>query len=85
MLTFPDVHPVNDEVLQQVISLGINSEIVEELVSKDVIEKVTGMLFQIFRFKKYSDSRWLTVATSARAMVAAALVGFPELVYHCRG
>ena len=104
VLTFPDVHPVNDEVLQQVwISLGIETEITEELVSlgllfhsgslivkvahaqsQEIIEKVTGMLFHIFRFKKYSDSRWLTVATSARAMVAAALVGFPELINHCR-
>ena len=46
----------------------------------DVLEAVASALMAVWRFVKFSDSRWLTVGTSARTVIAAVLTGIDGLV-----
>ena len=49
-------------------------------VPGDVVDCVCSALTATWRFVKFTLSRWLTVGTSARTVVAAMLTGLPSLV-----
>jgi len=46
----------------------------------DLCETISTCLMSIWRFHKFTESRWLTVGTSARTVVAALLTGIESLV-----
>ena len=46
----------------------------------DIVCVVASALMAVWRFVKFSDSRWLTLGTSARTVVAALLTGIESLV-----
>ena len=46
----------------------------------DVVSVIIACLSSVWRFVKFTTSRWLTVGTSARALVAALLTGVENLV-----
>ena len=46
----------------------------------DVIDAVASALMAVWRFVKFSESRWLTVGTSARTVIAAVLTGIEDLI-----
>ena len=48
--------------------------------SIDLAERIFGVILSIFRFKKFTDSRWLTIGDSARTLLAALFVGLRPLV-----
>ena len=48
--------------------------------SPELIDLVTSALLSTWRFRKWSTSRWLTVGTSSRVLVAALLTGIEDLV-----
>ena len=55
------------------VRAGINAEL-------DVVDAIASALMAIWRFQKFTDSRWLTVGTSARTVVAALLTGIEDMV-----
>jgi hypothetical protein len=52
--------------------------------SASLFEAVSGALWSIWRFRLFSDSRWLTVGSCCRALVAAQLTGVCALVSHIK-
>ena len=50
--------------------------------SPDVVGRVTACLTSIWRFRKWTESRWLTVGVGSRSAVAGFLLGLPDLVEH---
>jgi len=49
-----------------------------------VIERVSGALLALWKFKTFSTSRWCSVGTPCRTFVAALLTGFDSMVSHIR-
>lgn len=47
-------------------------------------EKVTTCLLAVFRFKQFTDSRWVTIGCSCRSLVASLLLGLGPLVDRVR-
>lgn len=45
----------------------------------DLIESIATTLLAVWRFRKFTESRWLTVGTSCRTLVAAVILGFDDL------
>ena len=48
--------------------------------ANDLMGRLIVGLLQVMRFEKYSDSRWLTVGGTCRALTAALLLGIDSLV-----
>ena len=48
--------------------------------SGDLLEKISGALLNLWKFRQYTTSRWVTVGTSCRVLVTAMLSGFDSLV-----
>ena len=48
--------------------------------TEDLVGLIITGLFAVFKFRKFSDSRWLTIGPSARTMVAAQLLGLSHLM-----
>ena len=46
----------------------------------DMITMICDCLSDIFRFKKWTESRWLTVGASSRTMTAGCILGLSDLV-----
>jgi hypothetical protein len=46
----------------------------------ELIERVSSALLHLFRFQKFTDSRWLTVGSSCRTIMASLCVGLHRLV-----
>ena len=46
----------------------------------DVIEKVSFILVSVMRFRRFTESRWLTVGESCRALVCSLALGLHQLV-----
>ena len=46
----------------------------------DVMDAASSALRAVWRFQKFTESRWLTVGTSARSLVAALLTGIEDMV-----
>ena len=46
-----------------------------------IINHVTGALLGLWKFQRFSDSRWVTVGHSCRTLVCGLLSGMGELVY----
>ena len=46
----------------------------------DVVQQVTMCLLRCWRFKKFSDSRWVSIGTSCRCMLSALALGLADLV-----
>ena len=49
-------------------------------VDGDVVAAVASALAECWRFHRFTESRWLTVGTSARTLVVALLTGIEGLV-----
>ena len=45
---------------------------------------MASVLFTVWRYPRFSESRWLTVGTSCRVMVAAFLTGITDMVRHIK-
>ena len=50
----------------------------------DVIETLSSALLGVWHFKKFSDSRWITVGCSCRTLIASLLTGLESLVAFIR-
>ena len=46
----------------------------------DVFEDLTGVMFYAFRFKKFPDSRWMTLGAASRTLIASTALGLLGLV-----
>ena len=46
----------------------------------DTLQLITTCLLQLLCFRRFSDSRWLTLGDACRALVAAELCGLSSLV-----
>jgi hypothetical protein len=46
----------------------------------DLFDRVTGVIMHVWRFRKFSDSRWLTMGESCRTLVGALYLGLADLV-----
>ncbi len=46
----------------------------------DVVSTIYGLFLYVFRFKKFTDSRWVTVGDSCRSLVAALELGLALVV-----
>ena len=79
-----DVHP---DTASDLIDLQLRFEGGALLVSDklltdqpDFMSLVVASLLNVWRFSKWTESRWLTVGASARALVAGVLTGISDLV-----
>ena len=54
--------------------------ITEELRGTDCVGLVATALLSIWRFRQFTESRWLQTGTTGRALTAAHLTGLPHLV-----
>ena len=52
--------------------------------SVSLVERIFAIILSIFRFKKFTDSRWLTIGGSSRTLLAALVVGLHPLVQFIR-
>ena len=50
----------------------------------NAMEEISGALLGVLHFQKFSDSRWVSVGTSCRALAAGMLTGLPSLIEHIR-
>ena len=50
----------------------------------DVMETISSTLLGVWHFKRFSDSRWITVGCSRRALVDSLLTGLESLVAFIR-
>jgi hypothetical protein len=50
----------------------------------DVIETLSSALLGVWHFKKFSDSRWITVGCSCRTVIASLLTGLESLIAFIR-
>ena len=81
------VEPV---VLQDLVELGLRwcdgrLQVYESAASSpDFMEKVTASILSVFRFKKFTDSRWCTIGESCRSIVAGLAIGLQGLVQMIR-
>ena len=57
-------------------SLNVSAQFRNDL---DVVDRVTVILLHIFEFRKFSDSRWLSLGSSMRTLVASMVFGLEEL------
>jgi len=48
--------------------------------TEDLVGKVSFALLSLWRFEKFSESRWVTVGASCRSLVAGLLTGLPSLI-----
>lgn len=46
----------------------------------EVVEKVSTVILYLWRWKKFSESRWCTVGAACRALAASVVVGLEEVV-----
>ena len=56
----------------------------EHGLEQDVVSEICAVLLSMWRFQKFTESRWLTVGASARRMLAAWLTGLPDFVMMIR-
>ena len=49
-----------------------------EVGEQDLLESITAVLLSCWRFKKWTESRWLTVGTSLRVLICAVLQGLDD-------
>lgn len=77
---------VEPAVLQDLVELGLRwrkgrLQIYESAASKpDFVEKVTACMLSVFRFKRFTDSRWCTIGDSCRSLFASLALGLSGLV-----
>ena len=48
-------------------------------------DRVTVALLHVWKFRKFSDSRWVTLGPSMRTLLASLLLGLKEYVDYCIG
>ena len=77
---------VDTDVAQELSELGARWHSGKLLVfrtaatSDDFMDKVRACLLSVFRFKKFTDSRWITVGEACRGLVASLSLGLSGLV-----
>ena len=49
---------------------------------EDLVETVASVLLSVWRFEKFTESRWLTAGSSTRVLVRAVLIGLDSLYQH---
>lgn len=49
-----------------------------------LVEKITGAMLSVFRVRKFTDSRWLTIGDNCRSLTAALHLGIADLVQAAR-
>ena len=47
---------------------------------QDVIQTICGVLTACYRFRKFTESRWLTIGASTRVLTVGVLMGLDSLV-----
>ena len=52
--------------------------------STDLVARVHGAFVSVMKFRKFSESRWVSVGSCSRSLVAAQLIGLPALVQAVR-
>ena len=50
----------------------------------ELLDIIETALFAVFKFKKWSESRWLTAGGAARTMIASMLCGLEDLIAYIR-
>ena len=48
------------------------------------MESIGALLLGCFRFRKFTESRWLTIGTSTRILTLAIILGLDSLVHHIK-
>ena len=56
----------------------------EHAGNKDLFQKISVCMLSVFKFKKFTDSRWITLGECCRSLVASVSLGMQGLVKHIR-
>ena len=59
--------------------------VVAEELGADVVGLVMNTLLDLWRFRKFSDSRWLQTGDTGRSLTVALLTGISDFVTEIRG
>ena len=51
---------------------------------EDLFQKISVCMLSVFKFKKFTDSRWITLGECCRSLVASVSLGMQGLVKHIR-
>jgi hypothetical protein len=57
----------------------------EVLAERDLVGQVVAAILSVWKFERFSESRWLTVGSSARTMIAACLTGLSDFLSWVKG
>ena len=49
-----------------------------------MVDTIVAVLMGCFRFRQFTESRWLTIGTSTRIVVVAVLLGMDALYEHLK-
>ena len=84
------VDPVFTSILADTLQLHWDFARSQLCVSADVqkdpkaMSEISGALLGLWKFKLFSDSRWITIGCNCRTMVAALLTGLPSLIHYVK-
>ena len=54
-------------------------------IDPDIVNRVSRLLEKVIRWRPWTDSRWLSIGDSTRALLAALALGWASLVEFARG
>ena len=63
------------------MSISIDLPQVED---HDVLQTICAVLIACYRFRKFTESRWLTIGASTRVLTVAVLMGLDSLVEYIK-
>ena len=55
-----------------------------QVEDQDVIQTICAVLTACYRFRKFTESRWLTIGASTRVLTTAVLFGLDSLVEYIK-
>ena len=57
---------------------GVGCTCVPQVDGQDLVQTLATVLTECWRFRPFTESRWLTVGTSCRTMIVAVLLGLDD-------
>ena len=57
------------------VSLYISLELHAQVGDQDLVEAISGALMSVWKIRRFSESRWLTIGSSCRVLIAGLVTG----------
>ena len=57
------------------MSLYISLELHAQVGDQDLVEAISGALMSVWKIRRFSESRWLTIGSSCRVLIAGLVTG----------